>query len=119
MRPHLGMHSFAILVQQGLALAGHYAKMALHRFTSTGSDELFHLPSLGVKPFPFNVGLFSQEVSDEAMHNPVPKTFSGGGETPRGRGAYGGAGSDNNAGKYQQRGDGQRQWRLLQPRAQR
>jgi hypothetical protein len=32
--------------------------VALHRFTSEVSDKLCHLPSLGVKHFPFNVGLF-------------------------------------------------------------
>jgi hypothetical protein len=36
--------------------------MALHRFTSEVSDKLFHLPSLGVKHFPFNVGLFNWTV---------------------------------------------------------
>ena len=34
--------------------------LALYRFTSEVSDKLFHLPSLGVKHFPFNVGLFSE-----------------------------------------------------------
>ena len=45
-----------------------YAKMvALYRFTSEVFDKLFHLPSLGVKHFPFNVGLFSpsEEREDE------------------------------------------------------
>jgi hypothetical protein len=44
-----------------LALVCRYVKiMALHRFTSEVSDKLFHLPSLGVKHFPFNVGLLLQ-----------------------------------------------------------
>ena len=57
-QPHPGIGSFAILLQQGLALARRYAKMALHGFTSTGSDKLLHLPSLEVKHFPFNVDPF-------------------------------------------------------------
>src|SRR5213083_79286 len=61
-QPHTGIRSFAILFHQGLALARCYAKMALHGFTSTGSDKLLHLPSLGVKHFPFNVVLFSMRV---------------------------------------------------------
>src|SRR5213596_1639309 len=61
-RPHTGIRSFAILLQQGLALARRYAKMALHGFTSTGSDKLLHLPSLEVKHFPFNVVLFNMLV---------------------------------------------------------
>jgi hypothetical protein len=61
-QPHPGIRPGAILCQQGLALVRRYAKMALHRFTSEVSDKLFHLPSLGVKPFPFNVGLFNNSL---------------------------------------------------------
>src|SRR5215813_4500865 len=59
-QPHPSMHSLTVLVQQDLAFAYRYAKMVVHRFTSRGSDKLLHLPSLGVKHFPFNVALFSQ-----------------------------------------------------------
>src|SRR5437870_7637642 len=64
-QPHPGIRSFAILFQQGLALARRYAKMTLHRFTSTGSDKLLHLPSLEVKHFPFNVVLFRAVDTDQ------------------------------------------------------
>src|SRR5438046_10632260 len=63
-QPHPGIGSFAILLQQGLALARRYAKMALHGITATGSDKLLHLPSLEVKHFPFNVVLFRNSAVD-------------------------------------------------------
>src|SRR4051812_3817815 len=57
-----------ILFDQRLALARRYAKMtSVHRFTSENSDKLFHLPSLGVKHFPFNVVLFSEDKSAPAF----------------------------------------------------
>ena len=57
-QPHPGIHSLALVFQQDLALARRYAKMTPHRFTSKCFDKLFHLPSLGVKHFAFNVVLF-------------------------------------------------------------
>ena len=43
---------------------------SVHRFTSENSDKLFHLPSLGVKHFPFNVVLFSYvELTFAKLHN--------------------------------------------------
>src|SRR5690242_19927925 len=58
-QPDLGTHSIAILFQQDLALVRCYVKMVLHRLTSEVSDKPFHLSSLGVEHFPFNVELFS------------------------------------------------------------
>jgi hypothetical protein len=49
--------------------------MALHRFTSEVSDKLSHLPSLGVKHFPFNVELFSVSFSTKAADPGLLWTF--------------------------------------------
>jgi hypothetical protein len=40
-------------------MADEQSRRAALRFTSETSDKLFHLPSLAMKHFPFNAGLFS------------------------------------------------------------